>query len=221
MPQGCVPNEARFRNAQLITLPNVKTSDLLYLIKSLNDLSNSNKLSLYQVKKYRYEQSKKVFNLQIRLFSLRIIFVLFDLNFFLNYTLVAHVGHSGIWPHSLLSLLWVQPQSWGQFFRDSAHFHLTSTSPPACTLCLVLVPTHEKPTGDLMPRGQASTNGGWDNQKLLPSFQQVEILISILHDAKRTRWYRASATHSGADSGMHSLLGFPISLLSSLPTLTT
>lgn len=54
MPRGCVPNEAGFGNTELITLPRVKTPDLLYLIKELNDLSNFDKLSLYQVEKYRY-----------------------------------------------------------------------------------------------------------------------------------------------------------------------
>lgn len=32
-PQGYVPNEARFRNTELIIPPSVKTSDLLHLIK--------------------------------------------------------------------------------------------------------------------------------------------------------------------------------------------
>lgn len=37
--QGYIPNEARFRNTELITPPSVETSDLLYLIKLVNDLS--------------------------------------------------------------------------------------------------------------------------------------------------------------------------------------
>lgn len=37
--QGHIPNEARFRNTELITPPSVETSDLLYLIKLVNDLS--------------------------------------------------------------------------------------------------------------------------------------------------------------------------------------
>lgn len=37
--QGYIPNEARFGNTELITPPSVETSDLLYLIKLVNDLS--------------------------------------------------------------------------------------------------------------------------------------------------------------------------------------
>lgn len=37
--QGYIPNEARFRNTELITPPSVETPDLLYLIKLLNGLS--------------------------------------------------------------------------------------------------------------------------------------------------------------------------------------
>lgn len=36
--QGYIPNEARFGNPELITPPSVETSDLLSLIKLVNDL---------------------------------------------------------------------------------------------------------------------------------------------------------------------------------------
>lgn len=101
-----------------------------------------------------------------------IIFALFNLNFFLNEMLVAHVGCSGTEPHSLP---WAQPCC-----RDNSRRALPSdsTSPPARTPCLPWGSTQPHtcsrgPAGDAAPHGKPSPLEDRDEQ--MPSlFSQAD-----------------------------------------------
>lgn len=107
-------------------------------------------------------------------FSLWIIFVLFDLNFFLSSLLV-----------SCMDTLVSGPTA-SSASSECSHSHglysllYSSISPPEFILPLAWVlgqpPTyvHEEPTEDLTLRRQPSTNGGWFEQTFLPFFPQAD-----------------------------------------------